>query len=271
MKAASVLRQYYVPHQPILGPGGDAPSYCEFGPAPALRNWIYCYWRLQTTIPLAAPFVYRVVADGCIDVFWDLHHPQESFVMGFCKKFTEFSLGKSFDYVGVRFLPTMFPQLCRVDAAELSDRLVPLEGVVPATAHFLGSRFAPDLGQAVIQGALDAHFATLVDRARPDDDPRLYRAIGLIMAQPGLANLQTRLDTGLSPRQLRRLFARYVGDTPKTFSQVVRFQQLLRANPSAQSLRQHKVFFEMGYYDQAHFIKEFKGFYGLTPGQAFGG
>ena len=78
------------------------------------------------------------------------------------------------------------------------------------------------------------------------------------------------MNTGVSQRQLRRLFEFYIGDTAKTFAKVVRFQNILRAKPSSQSLRQNKLFFDVGYYDQAHFIKEFKNFYGVTPSKAFG-
>ncbi|MEO0473375.1 MAG: helix-turn-helix domain-containing protein, partial [Bacteroidota bacterium] len=82
-------------------------------------------------------------------------------------------------------------------------------------------------------------------------------------------NLDIRhIDTGLSPRQLRRWFHHYYGESPKVFSKVVRFQELLRAKPSAQSLKAHKIYFDHGYYDQAHFIKEFRHFYGKTPNQA---
>ena len=85
-----------------------------------------------------------------------------------------------------------------------------------------------------------------------------------------MLNVETDLNTGISPRQLRRLFEFYIGDSAKTFSQVVRFQNILRAKPSSQSLRQNKLFFDVGYYDQAHFVKEFKNFYGVTPSKAFG-
>ncbi|MEM6844922.1 MAG: helix-turn-helix domain-containing protein [Bacteroidota bacterium] len=80
--------------------------------------------------------------------------------------------------------------------------------------------------------------------------------------------MQTDLETGLSPRQLRRYFEFYVGDTAKTFSQVVRFQRIFNGSSSIQDLKQHKIYFDLGYYDQAHFIKEFKNFYGATPSKA---
>jgi transcriptional regulator GlxA family with amidase domain len=85
-----------------------------------------------------------------------------------------------------------------------------------------------------------------------------------------MVTVEKELDTGLSARQLRRLFDFYIGDTAKTFAKVVRFQNILNAKPSTQSLRQNKLFFDAGYYDQAHFIKEFKNFYGVTPSKAFG-
>jgi len=81
---------------------------------------------------------------------------------------------------------------------------------------------------------------------------------------------ETDLETGVSARQLRRLFEYYMGDTPKTFSQVVRFQNILRAKPSSQSLRKNKLFFDVGFCDQARFIKNFKNFYGVTSSKAFG-
>ena len=65
-------------------------------------------------------------------------------------------------------------------------------------------------------------------------------------------------------------FEYYIGDTAKTFSKVVRFQHVLNAKPSSDSLRKSKLFYDAGYYDQAHFIKEFRNFYGVTPSKAFG-
>ena len=110
--------------------------------------------------------------------------------------------------------------------------------------------------------ALQAH--------KPPEGLHKCGAIGIILQNFGVLNIETDLDTGISPRQLRRPFEFYIGDTAKTFAKVVRFQNILRAKPSSQSLRQNKLFFDAGYYDQAHFIKEFKHLYGVSPNKAFG-
>lgn len=267
---AKAILGLYFSVQPTVRQVTEDVVYQEFLPDPRLRNLIYCYWQLKTVQVLDAPFTYRVVADGCIDIFFEMTRPEGNFVMGFCKNYTEFPLDRSFHYVGVRFLPTVFPQLYGVNAAELSNRYEHLSNVAPDTAAFIASRFTGSESPQDIAAVLDLYFLALVDRAKFDFDSRLYDAIHLILIKQGVLNVESDLKTGISERQLRRLFKYYIGDTAKTFSQVVRFQHVLRAKPSIQSLRQNKLFFDHGYYDQAHFIKAFKTFYGVTPGKAFG-
>jgi len=204
-----------------------------------------------------------------MDVFFELTNPKENFVMGFCKKYTEFPLENSFHYIGVRFLPTMFPQLFKVNASELSNRFECLEAVVPHLSVFIKRHFNVLQSKEEIKSIFDDYFLKLLPQTDFERDVRLYRAIEIILKNDGLVEIQKDLDTGLSPRQLRRLFEFYIGDTAKTFSKVIRFQNVLRAKPSSQSLRENKLFFDSGYYDQAHFIKEFKNFYGITPGKVF--
>jgi AraC-like DNA-binding protein len=264
------IRQLYTPIQPTVRQSADHVTYQEFLPHLDLQKFIYCYWSLKTTYFLDAPFQYRVVADGCIDIFFELNEPSENFVMGFCKKYTEFPLENEFHYVGIRFLPTMFPQLFKVDASELSNKYELLSAVVPAVADFISCSFNGKMNLSELQTAFDQYFLQLISKVTFADDHRFYQALDLILRKSGVLNVETDLDTGLSNRQLRRIFQFYIGDTAKTFSKVVRFQNILRAKPSQQSLRENKLFFDSGYYDQAHFIKEFKNFYGVTPGRAFG-
>jgi len=270
LKLSTDIRQLFTPIQPTIKQSAENVTYFEFLPDLKLQQFIYCYWQLKTTQPLSDQFNYKVVADGCIDIFFELNNPQKNFVMGFCKKYTEFALDNTFNYIGVRFLPTMFPQLFKVNAAELSNRFESLSIVVPSTATFIADSFSISQDTNEIKRLFDKYFLTLISKIKFDYDNRLYDAINIILKKFGVLNVETDLDTGISPRQLRRLFEYYLGDTAKTFSKVVRFQNILRAKPSSQSLQQNKLFFDVGYYDQAHFVKEFKNFYGVTPSKAFG-
>ena len=137
-------------------------------------------------------------------------------------------------------------------------------------SSFISDSLHAGQSAAQVTDLLDQYLLHILHQTDFDDDPRLYEALTIILKNYGVVDMEKDIDTGISQRQLRRLFEFYIGDTPKTFSKVVRFQNILRAKPSTQSLRQNKLFFDAGYYDQAHFIKEFKNFYGVTPSKAFG-
>lgn len=270
MNFFSNIRNLYTPIQPTVKQSANDVSYFEFLPDPRLQDYIYCYWQLRTQVPLTDPFIYRVVADGCIDIFFELNNPSENFVMGFCRQYTEFPLENSFNYVGIRFFPTIFPQLFRVNASELSNRSLPLNEVVPQTGRFIEDQFRSAQKHAQIKSILDDYFLKHVASVSFENDHRMYKAIELILKNQGMIDVQKDLDTGVSHRQLQRIFEYYIGDTAKSFSKVVRFQNILKAKPSSQSLKKNKLFFDFGYFDQSHFIKEFKNFYGVTPSKAFG-
>ncbi|MGN7785809.1 AraC family transcriptional regulator [Niabella sp. 22666] len=269
MKIATEIRNLYKPIQPAVKQSDENVRYTEFLPHISLQPFIYCYWQLNTIKPLFSPYNYRVVADGCIDIVFSLDNPEESYVMGFCNKYNEFPLVGSFNKMGIRFLPTMFPQLFRVNALEVSNRLVELQLIIPYISRFIANSFNEKQRIDEVAGMLDSYFIQLFSKATFNGDNRLYEAIDRILKHCGTLDVQNGLNTGISARQLRRLFEFYVGDTAKTFSKVVRFQNFLNAKPSGQSLRQNKLFFDAGYYDQSHFIKEFKSLYGDTPGRAF--
>lgn len=269
MNIPANINLLYTPVQPTIRGSAEEVLYREYAPHEQLKNIIYCYWQLKTITPLSRDFVYRVVADGCIDIYFEPGNPPENYVMGFSSKYTEFSLGNSFHYIGVRFLPTMFPQLFRINAAELSNRYEALNAVAPAMSRFIEEHFHDQLSMTDIVRMLDDWFLQLSGKVHFNADSRLYEAMDIIVKSAGMAHLESDINTGISARQLRRLFEYYVGDTPKTFSKIIRFQHILRAKPSVQSLRQNKLFFDAGYYDQAHFIKEFKNLYGITPSKAF--
>lgn len=264
------IRDFYAPLQPTVGRSDGDVSYSETPPAERLLPFIYCYWQLKTLRPLEADFTYKVIADGCIDIFFEPENPTESFVMGFSSKYSEFPLERSFDYVGVRFLPTFFTHFFGVSSSRLTGTVEELRSIVPDTSRFIADNFSAKFDLAKIKELLDDHFVNRLSKIECEFDKRLYSALEIIFKNSGVVNVDKDLSAGISPRQLRRLFEKYIGVSPKAFANVIRFQAIVNAKPSRQSLRENKIFFDIGYYDQSHFIKEFKYLYGTTPNKAFG-
>lgn len=269
MEIFETIKKYYKPIQPAVKTESSGITYREIPPPQSLSHLIYCFWQLKANHELDESFIYRVVSDGCIDIFMDINQPAENYVMGFCRKFTTFELGKSFDYIGVRFFPSAFPLMFGVDAQILSNRSVELKSVLPELDLWLSAeRKALNPLDEMVQ-ILSAKLTLLVSGRDLPADERFYNALNVILEKHGCLDTEKELDTGLSPRQLRRIFNFYIGTTPKTFSNVVRFQHVLNARPSKQKLKQQKLYLDAGFFDQAHFIKDFKTFYGVSPREAF--
>lgn len=72
-------------------------------------------------------------------------------------------------------------------------------------------------------------------------------------------------ETGYSLCYLRRVFKEYYGISPKQFSQFIRFQNLLK-EVSANGSHPEDLALICGYYDEAHMMKEFKRYAGITLG-----
>lgn len=74
-------------------------------------------------------------------------------------------------------------------------------------------------------------------------------------------------ETGLSQRHLSRKFQQLVGLSPKEYLRACRFIKSLNYLKMYPILSLTEVAYESGYYDQAHFNRDYKAFTGYTPGQ----
>lgn len=73
-------------------------------------------------------------------------------------------------------------------------------------------------------------------------------------------------DIGLSKRRFIEVFKQQVGLTPKLYARVRRFQSVIDTVGDRAEIVWPEVAVDCGYFDQAHFIRDFKQFCGLTPG-----
>ncbi|MEM8963180.1 MAG: AraC family transcriptional regulator [Acidobacteriota bacterium] len=96
------------------------------------------------------------------------------------------------------------------------------------------------------------------------EDGRAVRyALGALAGPVSVAEVARRM--GWSARRLIALFRRRVGSTPKRFQRISRFQQTLSRLEEGSELDLSALALDCGYYDQAHFNRDFQAFSGLTP------
>lgn len=89
---------------------------------------------------------------------------------------------------------------------------------------------------------------------------RIYDTDGCICIR------QLAEETGYSECYIRRVFQQVHGISPKNFERFVRFQKLLHViNKMPERIRLDALAQQCGYYDEAHMIKDFKQYAGITP------
>ena len=113
---------------------------------------------------------------------------------------------------------------------------------------------------------LEAFVLARVARAEPD--PLVQAAVDWIERAPLDARIAALTKhIGLSQSALERRFRRVVGATPRKFASFVRLQRVLRLHQPGTTLATLAV--AAGYFDQSHFIHEFRRFSGVTPSAYF--
>lgn len=98
----------------------------------------------------------------------------------------------------------------------------------------------------------DLHLVYCLDRAKLNREPLTVK--------------QLAESVGLSQRQLSRRFQQSVGLSPKEYLRVSRFTQSLQHLKRYPAYSLTEIAYESNYFDQAHFIRDYKEYTGYTPG-----
>jgi AraC-like DNA-binding protein len=160
----------------------------------------------------------------------------------------------------VRFTPVGAACL-GVPAAELAGRSVPLDAVLPSARVTEVTELLGEARDTPTRITVIEHFLAELARA---GDSLVQRAVALLAAPTPVPTIAAvARAVGVSERQLERRFLASVGVTPKRFAALRRFERAVALSPSASSLTAAAI--DAGYYDQSHFIRDFRRFAGATP------
>ncbi|HEV2448151.1 MAG TPA: helix-turn-helix domain-containing protein [Candidatus Sulfopaludibacter sp.] len=233
--------------------------YRELAVDPALRRWVECAWRIESSEPISS---YAVRPDGCLDILYSREEGLRVVGAMTAEMRVDFPAGVS--GVGVRFHPGMAGAFLRTAPGELTDRIL--------AAEALWGRRARDLASRLDDGHSSAQWiAILLGTLRPPAHPSpVQRAIEALTASHGAADLEwLARQAHLGPRQFRRRCLEEAGLAPKHLSRVLRFRRACQLASAAARPEWAGIAADAGYFDQAHLIRDFREFAGATPMAVF--
>lgn len=261
----------------VMGSPIQSLYYQVILPHPLLSPYIRCYWVLRLPAGQLARHE-LILPDGYAELIlnygqpytWrDQYHKTEKMIrtvhlVGERDASIVVNLREGLDQVGIKFKPVGLFALLRRPLDELANQMV--------EAHELNQQSIQELNEQVFESPSDTDKVKILDSffmkqllvtELPDLQTRT--ALKLILNHQG----NIRIDKiasylNVHYKTLERKFKTYVGLSPKVFARIVRFKYAYKQFHSI-SLQNPSFFLDLGYYDQNHFIKDFKYFMHTTP------
>jgi AraC-like DNA-binding protein len=166
---------------------------------------------------------------------------------------------------GIKFRPGGFYPFAGFPVAGIMDTSLPIETILPIDAAAVEKRLLDcdddnemiDIAQGIFRERLP----------EPDENVELVnRIVAAIIEDRSILRVEDLAGrTGMSKRSLQRLFNRYVGASPKWVIARYRLFEAAEILAGGNSVDLGKVAVNLGYFDQAHFIKDFKRIVGSPP------
>jgi AraC-like DNA-binding protein len=254
--------------------------YFSIPPPASLARFVRCFWVLESD---DAGYVHRSMAEVCSEMvfhykglFTELKDDGKSvpsFSAGIqtqSDQIKRFSIHESFGIFGVYFFPYTFSLLTRTSATGVVNSMMDLNTLFGREGSELEERMmlACDNHErvAIITSFLELRLSLDMHECNP-----IFSAIQHVMNVKGDIRVRQIADQfAFSERQFERKFKNYAGFSPKLFSRIVRFHAACsQYNTPYKSLAE--IALDCGYYDQSHFIHEFKQFSGHHPKSYFAG
>lgn len=252
----------YLDYQPSQGRVTQQDAYLRQLATAPLNHWLQEFWQLN--VPNGR-YCYHSLPDNCVDLIINLTQPEDIIIVTPFTSSILFELSGAVSYFGIRFRPLGLQGLIDTPIGEFDS----IDNLIEPTLALPEALLMSACEAAILPMTFDQrcqYFSQiLLTHLRPCDiDKRLVRYIHYCHQHLGscldLSDKQCQ-EFGLSARQLRRLTSQYLALSPRAFAKIVKFQhclkQLNHCKPAAK--------LDLPYYDQPHYIREFKKITGVTP------
>ncbi|EOQ90561.1 DNA-binding helix-turn-helix protein [Leptospira yanagawae serovar Saopaulo str. Sao Paulo = ATCC 700523] len=255
-------------------------KYQTYPPHQDLSSMIQCYWTLEVESSESKE-KQQIVPDGCMEMAFLLgdgikrYVSETEFVMQpdamvigqITKPYTIEPEGYV-NTIAVRFYPYGFSMIHNVPMFELSDRETDLrilfgeEKVANILKDLKNSKSTEDRIQCI------ESFLFSVLKQKSNLERVVHLVIESLTETRGSTSIVSFLDHDPAKiRDLERKFLKRVGVSPKTLGKVIRLQTALKLMLEDEPNSLTQIAYDSNYYDQSHFIKDFRSLTGLNPKQ----
>lgn len=177
------------------------------------------------------------------------------------------SVARTTGTIGVELTPNGVHRFTKLSAYEIYNRIISFADIYGSVGRNVIERLT-NTENPFSKIEVFQDFLTDIVRVTNRSNPLIDYSVSVIKASSGLIEIkELERKTGYSKRYIDLLFKDHLGISPKTLSSIVRFMTFYEAWANSDGEKFYKDnMFEL-YFDQAHFIKEFKRFTGHTPKQ----
>ena len=251
-------------------------DYAEFAPVAALAPFVRCVWTFNAAAPGGPPV--RIVPDGrpelvvhCGDRFAEIARdgtvttqPRALFAGQVTRPLRLQALGGA-AVIGVRFHPAGAQPFLGRSLRDTTDQRLSIGRLLGRDAATLMYDLESMTGMAARIERLQEFVAARID-AYGERDPLVESAVARIEANQGRVEVAVlAADAAIGRRQLERRFGESVGVGPGLLASIFRFRSVFDVIERDASRPWTDAALAAGYYDQSHFIREFRRFVGATP------
>lgn len=246
-------------------------------PSPRLAPFVDCIWLVASRGVAPPPEPEIVLPDGKVELIVHFGDHFEKMERGkFVKQARTLLSGQltekiflrgsgAVGMVAIRFKPGGSARFFGFAHHEISDHIVPLSDLMGPDSAILEDRVLSAESHLERMDIME-NFLTERLSKRAYDDGLTLQACRYIMQSGGAYTVKDLVRLiGLSERQLERRFNHEVGVTPKVLARIARFQTFMALSHSGKIISLTEAALTCGYYDQAHFIRDFHSFAGVSP------
>lgn len=250
-----------------------------FPPTPELAEIVDLYWRsivpltesmtqeVPTPLMQGMTFNLNALAEEMVFPGKKLHMDKYCYLFGQpAKPRLSVSNSGGIDILGVKFKPAGIYRLTGLNMRHLADDIIEAGSIWGKEVELLCEQMYEASGTGEMIWMLEKFLCEkLRQRRKKEKNLALEGALEFMGAARFYTLREIQEMTFTSKKTLERYFLDQVGLSPKRYARISRFNMVRNLFDRDPTVNWQEIAFPMGYYDQSHFIKEFKEFSGKTP------